>query len=157
MGKAIVDELVKASYKVKVFTRPDSAATFPPDVTVEKVDYGSVESLKAALQGQDAVVSSIATVAIGSQNPLIDAAVQAGVKRFIPSEFGINTRIVEGTAIGKILQGKIKTVDYLDDKSKVNPGFTWTGVSTGLFFDWVRAIETGIGKRGTIANCLKGA
>ena len=105
---------------------------------MKKVNYASVESLSAALEGQDAVVSAIATVAVGGQTPLIDAAVQQGVKRFIPSEFGINTRIVEGTAIGKILQGKVKTVDYLEEKSKANPSFTWTGVSSGLFFDWVR-------------------
>ena len=120
------------------FSRANSSATFPPGVAVKKVDYDSLESLKEALEGQDAVVSAIATVAVGSQNVLIDAAVQAGVKRFLPSEFGLNTRIVEGTAIGKILQGKIKTVDYLDEKSKENPSFTWTGVASGLFLDWVR-------------------
>ncbi|RYP76314.1 hypothetical protein DL769_003654 [Monosporascus sp. CRB-8-3] len=136
LGKAVVRELLKAGYKVTVFARKDSTSTFPPEVPVRKVDYGSVESLKPALEGQDAVVSTLATVAVGSQNPLIDAAVEAGVKRFIPSEFGINTRIVEGTAIGQLLQGKIKTVDYLEEKSKANPGFTWTGVSSGLFFDW---------------------
>ncbi|RYP93259.1 hypothetical protein DL770_000634 [Monosporascus sp. CRB-9-2] len=136
LGKAVVKELLKAGYKVTVFAREDSTSTFPSEVPVRKVDYGSVESLKPALKGQDAVVSTLATIAVGSQNPLIDAAVEAGVKRFIPSEFGINTRIVEGTAIGQLLQGKIKTVDYLEEKSKANPGFTWTGVSSGLFFDW---------------------
>ncbi|KAK7753072.1 hypothetical protein SLS62_005022 [Diatrype stigma] len=136
VGSAILDELVKAGYKVTAFSRQDSAATFPAEVVVKKVDYASVESLKAALQGQDAVVSAIATIAIGNQNPLIDAAVEVGVKRFIPSEFGVNTRLVEGTAIGKILQGKIKTVDYLDEKAKANPKFSWTGISSGLFFDW---------------------
>ncbi|RYO93749.1 hypothetical protein DL766_002988 [Monosporascus sp. MC13-8B] len=136
LGKAIVKELLKAGYKVTVFARENSTSTFPSEVPVRKVDYGSVESLKHALEGQDAVVSTLATVAVVSQNPLIDAAVEAGVKRLIPSEFGINTRIVEGTAIGQLLQGKIKSVDYLEEKSKANPGFTWTGVSSGLFFDW---------------------
>ncbi|RYP66741.1 hypothetical protein DL771_007621 [Monosporascus sp. 5C6A] len=136
LGKAIVKELLKAGYNVTVFTREDSTSTFPSEVSVRRVDYGSVESLKPALEGQDAVVSTLTTVAAGSQKPLVDAAVEAGVKRFIPSEFGINTRIVEGTAIGQLLQGKIKTVDYLEEKSKANSGFTWTGVSSGLFFDW---------------------
>ncbi|RYP11689.1 hypothetical protein DL767_011010 [Monosporascus sp. MG133] len=121
LGKAVIKELLKAGYKVTVFAREDSTSTFPPEVPVRKVDYGSVESLKPALEGQDAVVSTLATVAVGSQNPLIDAAVEAGVKRFIPSEFGINTRILEGTAIGQLLQGKIKTVDYLEEKSRANP------------------------------------
>jgi hypothetical protein len=33
--------------------------------------------------------------------------------------------------------GKTATWDYLVEKGKQNPGFTYTGVSTGLFFDWV--------------------
>jgi hypothetical protein len=52
------------------------------------VDFSSVDSLASALQGQDAVVSTIGSLAIESQKILIDAAVAIGVKRFIPSEFG---------------------------------------------------------------------
>jgi hypothetical protein len=52
------------------------------------VDYNSVESLTSALQGQDAVVSTVGSTAIEGQKILIDAAIAAGVKRFIPSEFG---------------------------------------------------------------------
>ncbi|OTB17510.1 hypothetical protein K445DRAFT_316127 [Daldinia sp. EC12] len=136
LGKEVVQELLKAGFKVTAFAREESTATSPPDVVVKKVNYQSVETLTAALQGQDAVVSTIATVAIGSQAPLVDAAIAAKVKRFIPSEFGVNTRIVEGTSIGKILQGKVKTLDYIISKSQENPWFTWTGVSSGIFFDW---------------------
>lgn len=136
LGKEVVQELLKAGFKVTAFTREDSTATFPPNVPSKKVDYQSVESLTSALEGQDAVVSTIATVAIAGQTPLVDAAIAAKVKRFIPSEFGINTRIVNNTAIGNILQGKVKTLDYIIGKTKENPWFTWTGISTGIFFDW---------------------
>jgi hypothetical protein len=103
------------------------------------VDYTSFDSLKSAFDGQDAVVSVVATLAVPGQKTAVDAAVAAGVKRFIPSEFGINTRKLEGKTIGKILASKIGIVDYLDEKAKENPSFTWTGLSTGLFFDWVRS------------------
>ncbi|KAI0099982.1 NAD(P)-binding protein [Hypoxylon sp. NC0597] len=136
LGKEVVQELLKAGFKVTAFTREDSTTTFPPNVPSKKVDYQSVESLTSALEGQDAVVSTIATVAIAGQTPLVDAAIAAKVKRFIPSEFGINTRIVNNTAIGNILQGKVKTLDYIIGKTKENPWFTWTGISTGIFFDW---------------------
>ncbi|KAI0002344.1 NAD(P)-binding protein [Xylariaceae sp. FL0662B] len=136
LGKDVLQELLNAGFKVTVLTREGSASTFPSGVVSKKVNYQSVDSLTSALEGQDAVVSTIATAAVGGQNPLVDAAVAAKVKRFIPSEFGINTRTVAGTAIGSILQGKIKTLDYLEEKSKEYPWFTWTGVSTGLFFDW---------------------
>lgn len=102
------------------------------------MNYESVDSLKAALQGQDAVVSAAATPAVGNQYPIIDASIAAGVKRFIPSEFGINTRTVPDGGLKTILAGKIKVVEYLTEKAKENPSFSWTGVSNGLFFDWVR-------------------
>ncbi|OTA57410.1 NAD(P)-binding protein [Hypoxylon sp. EC38] len=136
LGKEVVQELLKAGFKVTAFTREDSTATFPSNVPSKKVNYQSVESLTSALDGQDAVVSTIATVAVAGQTPLVDAAIAAKVKRFIPSEFGINTRIVNNTAIGNILQGKVKTLDYIIGKSKDNPWFTWTGISSGIFFDW---------------------
>ncbi|KAI2467633.1 NAD(P)-binding protein [Annulohypoxylon bovei var. microspora] len=147
VGKDIVWELVKAGFDVTVLTREDSAATFPTNVASKKVDYQSVESLTSSLEGQDAVVSAIATAAVGSQKSLVDAAVAAGVKRFISSEFGINTRTVGDAAIGKILQGKVKVLDYAIEKSAENPWFTWNGVSSGLFFDWgLRAGSLGFNK-----------
>ncbi|KAI1407157.1 NAD(P)-binding protein [Hypoxylon sp. FL1857] len=136
LGKEVVQELLKAGFKVTAFSREDSTSTFPSNVPYKKVNYQSVESLTSALDGQDAVVSTIATVAVGGQTPLVDAAIAAKVKRFIPSEFGINTRIVNNTAIGNILQGKVKTLDYIIGKSKDNPWLTWTGISSGIFFDW---------------------
>ena len=117
--------------------RESSTSTYPAGVAVQKVDFGSVESLTPALAGQDAVVSTIATLGVGSQGPLVDAAFNAGVKRFIPSEFGINTRTLGDLAIGKILGGKIAVVNKLQELSEKKPEFSWTGVTNGLFFEFV--------------------
>ncbi|KAI8947850.1 hypothetical protein F4801DRAFT_489503 [Xylaria longipes] len=136
LGRAVVTELVDAGFAVKVLTREGSTSTFPAGVASKAVDYASVESLTSALQGQDALVSTIATVAVAGQWPLVDAAVAAGLRRIIPSEFGINTRFLGKEPIGTILQGKIQTLNYIHEKSKQDPSFTWTGISTGLFFDW---------------------
>ncbi|KAI0506661.1 hypothetical protein F5B22DRAFT_622796 [Xylaria bambusicola] len=136
LGRAVVSELVAAGFNVTALTREGSSATFPAGVSSKPVDYSSVESLTAALEGQEALVSTIATVAVAGQQPLVDAAVAAGVKRIIPSEFGINTRFLGQEPIGKILQGKVNTLNYIHEKWKQNPSFTWTGISTGLFFDW---------------------
>ncbi|KAI2622325.1 NAD(P)-binding protein [Hypoxylon sp. NC1633] len=136
LGKEVVLALLEAGFNVTALTREDSTSTFPSNVVSKKVDYQSTESLISALQGQDAVVSTIATAAIGGQTRLVDAAVAVKVKRFIPSEFGVNTRILQGTPIGSILQGKVKTLDYIIEKSEENPDFTWTGISSGIFFDW---------------------
>jgi uncharacterized protein YbjT (DUF2867 family) len=80
-------ELLKSGlFEVTVLTRESSNHKFPPEVKIAKVDYTSPESLAAALEGQDALVSAVATLAVLSQRLLIDAAVKAGVKRIIPSE-----------------------------------------------------------------------
>jgi hypothetical protein len=42
--------------------------------------------------GIDAVVSLVGAAALTQQKGAIDAAVEAGVKRFIPSEFGCDTQ-----------------------------------------------------------------
>ncbi|KAI1314007.1 hypothetical protein F5Y03DRAFT_1638 [Xylaria venustula] len=136
LGRAVVSELVDAGFTVTALTREGSAATFPAGVTPKPVDYSSVASLTEVLKGQDALVSVIATAALGAQQALVDAAVAAGVKRIIPSEFGLNTRFLGKDPIGTILQGKVKTLNYIHDKWRQNPSFTWTGISTGLFFDW---------------------
>ncbi|OTB02681.1 hypothetical protein M426DRAFT_322440 [Hypoxylon sp. CI-4A] len=142
LGKEIVPELLKAGFKVTAFTREDSTSTFPSGVLSKKVNYQSVESLTAALDGQDAVVSAITTGATGGQTPLIDASIAAKVKRFIPSEFGINTRTISHDGLRSILQAKIKTLDYIISKSNENPWFTWTGISTGIFLDWGLKFKT---------------
>ena len=88
-------------------------------------------------------MSVVGAPGVPAQRVAIDAAVAAGVKRFIPSEFGINTRKVRGTLIGKILAGKIAVVDYLEEVvAKGDGAFTWTGLTTGLFFDWVSLLSS---------------
>lgn len=136
IGAPITEALLAAGFNVTALTRESSSSTFPAGVTVKKVDYESVDSLKAALQGQDAVVSAAATPAVGKQYPIVDASVAAGVKRFVPSEFGINTRTVQDQGLKTILGGKVQVLDYIIKKSEENPSFTWTAFTNGLFFDW---------------------
>ena len=135
MGPPVVKALLDANFTVTALTRQSSKHTFPASVTAIPVDFTSLDSLTDALKGQDAVVSVLGTMSVGNQGPLVEAALAAGVKRFIPSEFGVNTRKAKGKPIGKILAAKIDLVDELEVKAKENPGFSWTGLGVGLFFD----------------------
>ncbi|KAI1810792.1 NAD(P)-binding protein [Poronia punctata] len=136
LGRHVVLELLNAGFTVTALKRQNSTSTYPAAVVAKEVDYSSIDSLTTALKGQDAVVSALATAAVGGQRPLVDAAVAVGVRRFIPSEFGINTRFLGSQPIATILQGKIQTLNYIHQQHKRNPSFTWTGISTGIFFDW---------------------
>lgn len=68
------------------------------------------------------------------QLKLVDAAIAAGVKRFIPSEYGCNTADERIRKLVPVFVGKRKVVDYLISKENE---ISWTAVITGLFADLV--------------------
>lgn len=131
-----MDAFLKApSFNVSVLTRAESSATFPSSVKVFKTDYTEA-SLLSAFKGQDAVVSILAFRALVEQKKLIDVAIKAGVRHFIPSEYGpspYNTRNQDIMPTTFKIKGE--TLEYL--KKKENLGLSWTAIATGLFFDWV--------------------
>lgn len=99
---------------------------------MKTVDYTSVPSIVAALQGQDALVSAMAFETIEVQKVLIDAAVQAGVRRMIPSEYGCDTKNPKLASI-PIYLPKIAIREYLDQKVVENPAFSYTIVMNSSF------------------------
>lgn len=133
LGPAILKAFLASSFSTTVLSREGSSSTFPSGVNVLRANYESVDSLKQALEGQDAVISIVGGSALGDQNKLIDAAIAAGVKRFIPSEFGSNTPDSRTRAIVPVFEAKFGTVNYLKSKEDV---ISWSSVVTGPFFDW---------------------
>ncbi|KAH9980930.1 NAD-P-binding protein, partial [Lactifluus volemus] len=73
---------------VVVLTRQESKATIEGDAKVIPVDYSNKQSVKGALAGVDVVICTIASAALGAQAGIAQAAKEAGVKLFVPSEFG---------------------------------------------------------------------
>jgi len=121
-------------FEVTVLTRESSSNKFPSEVKIAKVDYTNLESLTAALEGQDALVSAVASLAVPSQMLLIDAAVQAGVKRIIPSEFGCNLHNTKARAL-PVYANKVHIEEYLDELAL--KGLTsYTLIFNGPFLDW---------------------
>lgn len=135
VGKIILPGLQACpDITVTVLSRTSSEATFPADVTVHKTDFSDAD-LELAFKGQDAVISLVGATAFGEQIKFIDAAIRAGVKRFIPSEFSANTLSDAVRQLLPLWEQKKAILDYL--KSKESDGFTWTGIATALLFDWV--------------------
>ncbi|KAI0382251.1 oxidoreductase CipA-like protein [Hypomontagnella monticulosa] len=139
LGRPILNSLLLAGFHVTVLSRKGSgnAATLGrhPNLMVEEVGFTDVPTLTVVLFGVEVVISCLATVAIGDQNPLIDAAVAAGVKRFIPAEFGMDS-LNPNCAKLAVCQPKVATQKYLLEKSNANPTFTYTSIANGLFLDW---------------------
>ena len=137
LGTPTLQEL-KAVFTTTVLTRQSSKSTFPSDVKVITVpdDYPEAD-LVEAFKGQDAVVSTISTFSAEVQRRFADAAVKAGVKRFIPAEFGSDTEPA-GVAemIPSIWGAKGETLEYIK-KRAAESSMTWTAIGCGGFFDWM--------------------
>lgn len=103
-------------------------------MTVKPVDYSSLDSLTSALRGQDALVSTLGSAVIDQQLLLVEAAGKAGIKRFLPSEFGSNTPLSKTGAL-PAFQPKIAVQDALK-KQASSTGMSYTLVCTGPFLDW---------------------
>lgn len=139
IGAPILSALLSppTPFTLTVLTRPTSTAVFPPSVRVLRVDLASLPALTAALAGQDAVVSCVPIPALAGQRIIVDACVAAGVRRFLPSDFGHN--VVSGVlgdgTLARLMNVKREVIAYMEEAAGKNPGFTWTGVATGMFFE----------------------
>ncbi|KAF4463910.1 2`-hydroxyisoflavone reductase [Fusarium albosuccineum] len=135
LGSEVVKALLRAGFDVTAITRNESQAKFPDSIAVKRADLSSVDSVKEAISGQDAIVSTSATAGISTQKVIINATIAAKIERFIPSEFGIESRKYRDTKIGRLLAGKVQNSDYLIELASKHDWFSWTGLSTGLFFE----------------------
>jgi len=135
LGKHILSALLADStINVTVFSRSDSASTFPSTAKVIKVDYSDKAGLVKALAGQDVVISAIGGPAIAANIDLtlVEAALAAGVKWFIPSEFGIDTSH-PSVATNPIAAPKIACAELL---KKNQSRIAHTLIYTGAFLEW---------------------
>ncbi|KAL3483244.1 hypothetical protein BJX62DRAFT_249661 [Aspergillus germanicus] len=134
IGQIILSALLDISeFNVTVVTRASSTVTFPSGATVRKSDFSNAD-LQAALKGQDAVISAVGATGFGEQKNLIDAAIAAGVSRFIPSEFSSDALNHVVLTLLPLFSQKREVIEYL--RSKESDSFTWTGIATSGLFDW---------------------
>ena len=139
LGPTILQVLTDNGFHMTLLTRrgSSSAGHFKSSkgVSIVEVDYQDVIELTKALQGIDAVVCTVGNPGLESQIPLIDAAVAAGIRRFIPSEFGSDPEQKNNKML-PFYQRKQNILDHLKAKAAENPGFSYTRVTTHAFFDW---------------------
>lgn len=138
LGLPILSVILSAGYPVTVLSRVGgnhAKLKSHPNLIIKEVDFASVPSLVAALTGIEVVLSCIATLAMGSQNPLIDASVATGMKRFISAEFGTDSQNLLTMQL-PVCVPKVDTQKYLREKTRTNSMFSWTGIANGMFLDW---------------------
>ncbi|GES79711.1 aromatic alcohol reductase [Rhizophagus clarus] len=123
------------SYKVKILRRKPENTDEKTNLLASKgaeivyVDYNQKDDLLNALKGTDVIVSALSGIGTyDRQSKLLTAAKEVNVKRFIPSEFG----------------GEYKLVNhlYIDSKAKFQEdlkksGLEYTIIYTGLFQEYL--------------------
>ena len=82
--------------------------------------------------GFDVVISLAGNAIMADQPKMIDASIAAGVRHFIPSEFGVDTS--QGPFLTeRYFRDKHITRNHLRAKAKAVPGFKFTLVLIGAF------------------------
>ncbi|WP_434384985.1 NmrA family NAD(P)-binding protein [Melittangium boletus] len=103
LGGRIARALVNRGATVRALVRPGSRVgeLQGPGITRVEVDYADGDALARACAGAGCVVSALSglhEVIVEAQGRLLDAAVRAGVPRFIPSDYSIDyTRLPPGS------------------------------------------------------------
>ncbi|KAJ4423110.1 hypothetical protein N0V82_002239 [Gnomoniopsis sp. IMI 355080] len=137
LGSLITTDLRARNVSVKALVRPNTspartASLRSAGAVITEANLNDVPSLTAHLRGATAVVSALQgldDVMLGAQKNLLDAAVAAKVKRFIPSDFSLDfTKTQPGS--NRNLDFRRKFHAMLDES-----GIAWTTILNGAFMD----------------------
>ncbi|KAI8408910.1 hypothetical protein FOFC_11860 [Fusarium oxysporum] len=148
LGPSTIKHLLKNGLKVSVLTRDPTSANLPPDVDVIGADYTSAETLTPSLVGRgfDAIVIILNRLAYDASVVTMQAAVNAGIYRAIPSFFGVS---LDNPEIANMPFMKTKLPVLNDVLAKAEKGeITYTGINTGMFLDWVLDEDIFVGLSG---------
>lgn len=126
LGKQVIDSLLERSHTVAVLSRKDHSSSDinkPSNLKYTRINYDDHQSLVSALQSVHTVIST--TGALGkpmydTQIAVLNAAIEAGVKRFIPSEFAGQEQVNEETGVYNY---KTKFFEKLSDQISSYPIF----------------------------------
>lgn len=142
IGKHIFTALLsEPSFTITVLTRKTSSATFPSNIAIKRIsDDFPLSELIPAFKGQDVVIVATSTVPLlqgDLSNRFVDAAVAAGVRRLIPSDFGPDVLDKVSREFVPVYKAKGENLEYLIKKAEESGGrLTWTSFATGSWLDW---------------------
>lgn len=141
VGTPLTNGLLTLGHDVTIITRECSArndaklAAFTEQGAkiVECADMHDVEAMTTILQGIDTLVIGApgAKQIIQKSEPIwLEAAIKAGVERFVPTEFGVHTQAIEMGA-GDVFDNKKHVHDLL-----MSSDIGWTLFYNGGIFDY---------------------
>lgn len=101
-----------------------------------RIAHDDLPGLADVFRGHDAIVHAGGIPSIASQPLMIEAAVKAGVSRFVLNEFA-NSPI---TQVGlreteRFRRPRVDVAEFAKKVADENPGFSWTGLCVGNILD----------------------
>ncbi|KAG8777456.1 hypothetical protein FRC15_011330 [Serendipita sp. 397] len=140
LGAPLVQALLQSQgnhFEVTALVRSTSDYTVPPNldssrIRVLKEDFTDHSALVAALSGHDAVVLAIpfGLDLLSASQAVINAAIEAGIKRVIPSEFESDE-----SPLTQPLYGNKQAVRGLVKEAANEGKITYTLIRNGIWFD----------------------
>ncbi|KAL9616941.1 MAG: hypothetical protein Q9160_008211 [Pyrenula sp. 1 TL-2023] len=130
-GASIAQSVLSSS---PIVSKPQSAPLAPGITQYRCVDYCNLQQLTGALTTVDVVLSFILPFADKgntAQKTLIDACIQAGVRRFAPSEWA-----VASSSSNPYYQMRDDVRKYLEEVNSPTQRLEYTCFQPGLFLDY---------------------
>lgn len=136
IGSIILEAFLNTpSATITILQRASSSKTaFSPSARVITIpdDYPH-DSLVAAFANQDAVINCVTTLAVRTQLRIISAAAEAGVRRYVPSEYGLNNNNPAARALCPVFREKGEVQDHL---RTLEHRMEWMAVACGMWLKW---------------------
>lgn len=126
----------KAGFTVTAIQRADSKKVPQGAANKIKVDLTNESALTTAFKDQDVVVSALPNPRLASDKIWINAAIAAGVKRIVPSEYSTN---MDNKLAQKlpIITDKVEIRKYIEELGSSGK-IEWSSVNNGPFFvPWI--------------------
>ncbi|KIL87120.1 hypothetical protein FAVG1_09674 [Fusarium avenaceum] len=140
LGREVVDEiLARGSYEVVILSRGTEATDLPKNVAWTQVDYDDKPSLVDAMKGIDTVLCFVAifdtNVAFELHKKLINAAIEAGVRRFAPSEWATGWFSASNSGVAHY-KYKDDVREYLEEVNSNQQKIEYCLFQPGFFTDY---------------------
>ncbi|KAI0166974.1 NAD(P)-binding protein [Hypoxylon sp. FL1284] len=142
LAREIMDVLVATKkHEIIGLVRSDPA-NFPalPGVKWVQTTYEDKSELVGLLQGVETVMCFFPVhfdTGCARQKRLIDASIEAGVKRLAPSEWATGTQLAASTDVIPWYAGKVEVARYLEDLNREKKVIEYTRFQTGSFMDYL--------------------
>ncbi|KAJ1643997.1 hypothetical protein J3B02_001373 [Coemansia erecta] len=158
---AYAEHFIKAFLQYGVFTEVRAVTRSPSNTAADSAKRKRISELQAlgadiheytentaeafqrAFQGIDIVVSAVSVSAVPTQMAMIDGAMAAGVKWFLPSEFGVSHYTSRYLPLKGPLDHMVDVQRYLREKAQ-SSGLAYTIVYTGLAMDYLNPQSIGL-------------